>query len=125
MTSGPFPFARQFMVLESILRGTPSWDGLEQAFFPAQKPDNFDPGDDMKEVLFHFYATAEGRKILDWIFDLTARAPFPHVGSTNDSAALAAAKHEARTAVGYVIGRAIVDGEEIWKQRSQGHENTA
>ena len=119
--SGPFAFSRQMMAVDNLLKAAPTWAGLEQAFFPAKVPDDFDPGEDMKQVLFHFSNTAEGRKILDWIFDLTARAPFPHVGSTRESAAIAAAKHEARTAVGYVIGRAIADGEKLWKQRSESN----
>lgn len=123
--TGPFPFARQMMAVDSLLSAAPNWGGLEQAFFPASVPDSFDPGDDMKLVLFHFSNTAEGRRILEWIFDLTARAPFPHVGSTKESAAIAAAKHEARTAVGYVVGRAIADGEKLWKQRSEAHGKTA
>lgn len=123
--SGPVAFSRQMMAVEKLLQAAPNWGGLEQAFFPAEVADRFDPGADMKEVLFHFYQTAEGRRILDWIFDLTARAPFPHVGSTKESAAIAAAKHEARTAVGYVICRAIADGEQLWKQRSQAHEKPA
>lgn len=123
--SGPFPFSRQMMAVDDLLKAAPTWAGLEQAFFPARVADNFDPGEDMKQVLFHFYNTAEGRRILEWIFDLTARAPYPHVGSMKDSAALAAKAHEARTAVGYVIGRAIADGEDLWKQRSQAHEKPA
>lgn len=125
MSSGPFAFSRQMMALDDLLKSTPDWSGLEQGFFPAKTPDNFDPGDDMKVVLYHFSNTAEGRRILEWLFDLTARAPFPHVGTTTQSAALAAAKHEARTAVGYVIGRAIADGESLWKERSQNHEKPA
>jgi hypothetical protein len=125
MSSGPFAFSRQMVALDSLLQSQPSWAGLEKAFFPAGTHDNFDPGDDMKVVLYHFSNTAEGRRILEWLFDLTARAPFPHVGTTTQSAALAAAKHEARTAVGYVIGRAIADGESLWKERSQNHETPA
>ncbi|RWN78070.1 MAG: hypothetical protein EOS02_09935 [Mesorhizobium sp.] len=118
--SGPFPFSRQMMAVDQLLGATPSWEGLNQAFFPSKVADNFDPGDDMKLVLFHFNNTAEGRRIIEWFCDLTVRAPFPHVGSMKESAALAAAKHEARTAVGYAMLRAIAEGEELWKQqRSQ------
>ncbi|TPN57165.1 hypothetical protein [Mesorhizobium sp. B1-1-7] len=114
--SGPFPFARQMMAVDEMVSGAPAWDGLEQAFFSAKVADNFDPGADMKQVLYHFYQTAEGRRIIDWIADLTVRAPYPHIGSTNETAALAAKAHEARAAVGYAIGRAIADGEELYKQ---------
>lgn len=125
MSTGPTPFPRQMMGAESLITAAPTWDGLMDAFKPAIVPDHFDPGDNMKLVLFHFYNTAEGRRIVDWLFDLTVRAPFPHVGSTRESAAIAAAKHEARAAVGQAFARAITDGEEVWKQRSQSHENTA
>lgn len=125
MNTGPTPFPRQMLGAESLINAAPTWDGLMNAFKPAIVPDRFDPGDDMKLVLFHFYNTVQGRQIVDWLFDLTARAPFPHVGSTRESAALAAAKHEARAAVGLAVARAITDGEKIWNQRSQSHEDTA
>ncbi|MER9622673.1 hypothetical protein NKI98_14740 [Mesorhizobium sp. M0222] len=118
--SGPFAFSRPMMAVDQLMAATPTWEGLNQAMFPAKVADNFDPGDDMKQVLFHFYNTAEGRRIIEWFADLTVRAPFPHVGSMKESAALAAAKHEARTAVGYAMLRAIAEGEELWKAaRSQ------
>lgn len=118
--SGPFNFARPMLAVDQLLKGTPTWEGLGEAFFPAKTADNFDPGDDMKMVLYHFYNNEEGRRIIEWLADLTVRAPFPHVGSMTESAALAAAKHEARTAVGYAMLRAIAEGEQLWKQqRSQ------
>ncbi|OBQ59578.1 hypothetical protein EFV37_22130 [Mesorhizobium loti] len=111
------------MAIDQLLAGTPTWEGLNQAFFPSKTADNFDPGDDMKQVLFHFYNTQEGRRIIEWMADLTVRAPFPHVGNLMEGAALAAAKHEARTAVGYALLRAIAEGEQLWtQQRSQTHE---
>lgn len=115
--SGPFPFARRMMAVDDLLQAPTDWKGLSQAFFPAAVADNFDPGDDMKVVLFHFNNTAEGKRIIEWFVDLTVRAPFPHVGSMKESAALAAAKHEARTAVGYAMLQAIAEGEKIWSQR--------
>ncbi len=120
--SGPFPFSRQMTAIEDMLGAVPTMEGLTQAFFPAKTSDNFDPGDDMKLVMFAFYGTAEGRRIIEWFCDLTVRAPFPHVGSMKESAALAAAKHEARTAVGYAMLRAIAEGEQLWKQR-RSHDN--
>ncbi|MDG4894625.1 hypothetical protein P9272_13690 [Mesorhizobium sp. WSM4976] len=117
MSNGPFPFARQMMAVEELLGAVPTMEGLTQSFFPAKVGDNFDPGDDLKLLLFHFNNTADGRRIIEWLADLTVRAPFPHVGSMKESAALAAAKHEARTAVGYAMLRAIAEGEKIWTQR--------
>lgn len=125
MSGSPFPFSRPMMAIDQLLAGTPTWDGLSQAMFPAKVADNFDPGEHMKIMLFHFYGTAEGRSIIEWMADLTVRAPFPHVGSMKESAALAAAKHEARTAVGYALLRAIAEGEQLWTQRRSHHETPA
>ncbi|ESY05339.1 MULTISPECIES: hypothetical protein [unclassified Mesorhizobium] len=122
MSDGPFNFSRQMMAVDDLLGKTPTWEGLSQAFFPAKTADNFDPGDDMKLVMFHFNNTAEGRRIIEWFADLTVRAPFPHVGSMKESAALAAAKHEARTAVGYAMLRAIAEGEELWKAATRSQD---
>ncbi|CDX54565.1 hypothetical protein MPL1032_190152 [Mesorhizobium plurifarium] len=114
--SGPFPFGRQMMAVEELLGAVPTMEGLGQAFFPAKVADNFDPGADMKQVLYHFYHTAEGRRIVEWLADLTVRAPYPHVGSSKEAVVIAAAKHEARAAVGLVLMRAIAEGEELYKQ---------
>lgn len=124
--SGPVEFARQLQTVEALLKATPDWGGLEQGFAPAAVSDNFDPGDDMKQVLSAFYNTDQGRKIIEWLFDLTLRAPFPHVGTTLEAAGIAAAKHEARVAVGQALARAIVDGNSIFtSKRSQSHEKPA
>ncbi|RUT82276.1 MULTISPECIES: hypothetical protein [unclassified Mesorhizobium] len=125
MSGAPFPFSRQMMAIDQLIGSVPTMEGLSQAFFPAAVSDNFDPGDDMKLVLFAFYGTAEGKRIIDWLCDLTVRAPFPHVGSMKESAALAAAKHEARTAVGYALLRAIAEGEQLWTQRRSHNETPA
>lgn len=117
MTTGPVEFARQVQSVEQFLRDAPSWASLDKAVRPAAVPDHFDPGDFMKQQLAALYETADGRAIIDWLFDLTLRAPFPHVGSTRDSAWLAAAKHEARVAVGQAVARAIVDGRKLFNQK--------
>ncbi|RUW46088.1 hypothetical protein [Mesorhizobium sp. M8A.F.Ca.ET.021.01.1.1] len=116
MTSGPYPFGRQMAAVDQVLAGVPDWEGLSQAFYPVKTADNFDPGTDMKQVLFHLYGTLEGRRIIEWLADLTVRAPYPHVGQSKDSVMIAAAKHEARVGVGLVLFRAIADGEELYKQ---------
>ncbi len=124
--SGPVDFARQVNAIEHMLAAAPSWAGLENAFAPAKVADNFDPGDDTKQVIAALYNTSQGRLIIEWLFDLTVRAPFPHVGNTLQSASIAAAKHEARVAVGQALSRAIVDGNEIFTlKRSQSHEEPA
>lgn len=111
--SGPVDFLRQVQRVEDFIKSPSSWGELEKAFAPAPVADSFDPGEFMKKQLAALYGTQDGRAILEWLFDLTLRAPFPHVGNSRDSAWIAAAKHEARVAVGQAIARAIVDGREL------------
>jgi hypothetical protein len=103
------------MSLDAMLAnlGGVGWAGLEEHFSPAKVADAFDPGADLKKVLFALYHTVDGRKIVEWWFDLTFRAPYPHVGSSLEAAAIAAAKHEARAAVGLALLKAIADGEKL------------
>lgn len=119
MNNGPVAFAREVQAMEDFLKAAPSWGSLEKAFAPAQTANHFEPDNFMKQQLAAFYKTADGRQILDWLFDLTLRAPFPHVGSGRDSAWIAAAKHEARVAVGQAVARAIVDGRELFNQKKE------
>lgn len=114
--SEPFPFARSVQSLDELLDQASfggGWQGLEKMLAPAKVPDSFDPGQDMKKVLCAFYHTTEGRRIIDWLMDLTVRAPYPHVGTNFNQAAIAAAKHESRAAVGLVILQAIAEGDAL------------
>lgn len=113
--TGPFPFRRELAGLDEMVAqiGGEGWEGLAERFAPAKVPDKFDPGDDMKKVLSAFFFTAEGRKIVEWLADLTFRAPYPHVGPSLEAAGIAAAKHEARAAVGEVLMKAIAEGHAL------------
>lgn len=115
--SGPFPFSRETMPLDDMLSKAlgPGWSGLETMFAPAKVADKFEPEQDMKKFLAAFYRTQQGREFFQWIADLTVRAPFPHVGTLRETAALAGAKHEARAAVGYVLFAAIAEGDALLK----------
>lgn len=119
MSNGPVEFMRQVQALDDLLNATPNWKGLEKAFAPAAVPDQFEPEDFMKQMWAAFYNTADGRQMIDWLFDLTLRAPYPHVGSARDAAWLAAGKHEARVAVGQAVARAIVDGRELFNRKKE------
>lgn len=117
--NGPVDFGRQLQAVDRLISSPPSWDDLLKEFTPAAVPDTFDPGDDMKKLLAGLYNTAEGRRIIEWLADLTFRAPYPHTGASLEAAALAAAKHEARAAVGRSILKAIADGNQLLNHRSQ------
>ena len=115
--SDAFAIHRTMMAVEKLLAATPSWGDLEQQFAPAQTAQNFEPDRDLKMSLAALASQAHGGRIVEWLLDLTTRAPYPHVGQTADSVVLAAAKHEARAAIGWVLLRAIADGAELWKQK--------
>lgn len=126
--SGPAPFPSDLLDLDLMLEqiGGAGWDGLERQFRPAAVPDRFEPADQLKIRIATLYDHSdEVRQILEWVFDLTFRAPYPHVGESFQAAALAAKAHEARAAVGRVIVQAIVDGRKLKEKRSQTNANTA
>lgn len=126
--SGPFAFPSDMMSLDHMLAQMGvGWDGLEQPFRPAPTRQPFEPEDDLKKMIALFYdTTPEGRRMVEWIFDLTFRAPYPSIGGSLEQAALAAKAHEARAAVGRVLVQAIVDGRALMeKTRSQNHADTA
>lgn len=101
--------------LEEIERqiGAKGWEFFEQQFSPAVLPQTFDPGDEFKRNLAAFARTAFGRGIVDWLLDVTCRAPYPVTSQTMEDLAFAAAKHQARAAVGETIVKAIADGNAI------------
>lgn len=126
--SGPFAFPSDMMSLDQMLSQMgEGWDGLERSFQPAPTRQPFEPEDDLKKTIALFYdTTPEGRRMMEWIFDLTFRAPYPPVGGSFEQAALAAKAHEARAAVGRVLVQTIVDGRALMeKTRSQNHADPA
>ena len=115
MSGGPFDFAREALDLDKMLAGVggEGWAGLESHFSPAKLPDRFEPDDVLKKALATMYRAGEGRLVLDWLLDLTVRAPPGASGNTLEAAALAHAKHEARFAVGQSLLLAIAQGEKL------------
>ncbi len=101
--------------LEEIERmvGAKGWDFFEERFGPALVAQNFDPGDEFKRNMAAFARTAFGRGIVDWLLDLTCRAPYPVTSQDMQDLAFAAAKHQARAAVGETIVKAIADGNAL------------
>lgn len=115
--SGPVNFARNMQAVEKLLAAPPTFAGLEQMFSPATVPDRFDPGDRIKKMLAGLYATKDGRDVVHWLLDLTTFAPYPHVGPSFETAALAAKAHEARAAVGLCIMTAIAQGQDLFNKK--------
>lgn len=93
--------------------GTKGWDFFREQFAPALVSQSFDPGEDFKKNLAAFARTDLGRRIVDWLLELSCRAPYPVTSQDMQDLAFAAAKHQARAAVGETIIKAIADGNQL------------
>jgi hypothetical protein len=109
------PRAAAFGSLEDIERqiDAKGWDFFERQFTPANISKQFEPDDDLKIHLAALAQTELGRRLFDWLLDLTCRAPYPFTVEDRDTLAFAAAKHQARAAIGETIVKAIADGRKL------------
>lgn len=101
--------------LEALIGGG-GWADFQKTFAPAAVSASMDPGDELKKSIASMYQTELGRKIIDWLLDQTCRAPYPVTSQSMEDLAYAAAKHQARAAVGEMIVKAIVDGRALNEQ---------
>lgn len=112
----PRAFARE---LDDMLKSgqAEGWDALEAMFKPALVGQHFRPDDGVLMFFGALAGTEIGRQVLDWLFDLTNRAPYPRdVGNDFQAVALAAKAHAARAAVGEAILQAVIDGRKLLEQ---------
>lgn len=103
---------RDFQSLDGLVDsiGGAGWDALQGALAPAAVPDNYRPDDDVMKSLAIMAERGETRAVVEWLLDLTLRAPYPVTADTLEQTALAAAKHQARANVGEVVLKAIAEG---------------
>ncbi len=107
----------QVRELDDVLTaGGEGWSALEALMKPAMMPDSSRPDNRVLRFAGAISRTEDGRLFLDWLFLLTLDAPYPRVGSDFQEAALAAAKHEARAAIGEVLRKAVVEGRNLLNQ---------
>ena len=92
------------------------WEFFKQQFLPAVVADTFRPDDQLLVDIAHFSTTSFGAKFLEWLHDLTDRAPYPIDGATIEAAALAAARHQGRAGVGHVLTKAVTEGRRLQNQ---------
>lgn len=117
MSNGPVNFARDHNAVDALLAAPPTWDGLLADFLPAPSSQKFEPEANVKLILAGMYTTPSGRDAIHWLLDITVFAPYPHVGPSFETAALAAKAHEARAAVGSVLMKAISDGMNLMHKK--------
>lgn len=101
--------------IDELMRGGGGWEDIER-LAPELLQDPHRPGDAVMRLLGALSQTEDGRQVVDWIFDMTIRARYPHVGNDFQAAALNAARYEGRAAIGEVILAAIVEGRKLLDQ---------
>ena len=69
------------------------FDTLIDQISPAETGPDFAPDDDVKKMLAAFWTSHDARRVIDWLLDITIRAPYPVTGPNRDDLAFAAAKH--------------------------------
>lgn len=99
--------------------GLNGWDYFEKQFAPAVFGDEQRPADEIMQALARLAELPDTRRVVDWLLDLTCRAPYPRTFDTTENLAFAAAKHQARAAVGEVIVKAIHEGRQINEGRKE------
>lgn len=101
--NGPFPFRREVASLDAMLEsiGGEGWEGLDKLFHPAEVPDRFDPGAEVKKPSSPRRSARRpaARRSSGSPTSPCTRAVSP-CRRIPQAAAIAAAKHERASAVG-------------------------
>jgi hypothetical protein len=116
---GPAAFISQSVDqnLADIMQARDPWRLLEEEFKPAAVADSFRPQDAVLTALAQFSQTEGGRAVMDWLHDMTDRAPYPQAIGSIEQVALAAAKHQGRAGIGLVLANAVAEGKRLLDQR--------
>ncbi|MDZ7822575.1 MAG: hypothetical protein U5K75_00050 [Ahrensia sp.] len=120
MSAGPMIPRRVAQPVEQMLENTDGYldiDKAIEAIGGMRAKAEYKPDDEVALWFYQTYLDAKGRKVIEWLLDLTARAPIPMMEKGFEHAALMAAKAQAREGIGNVIAEAICLGEKIFKQK--------
>lgn len=93
--------------------GTRGWDDLENPATPVPPGRGFEPEEKIKRYLASSYETELGRALVDWLLDLTCRAPYPFTHPTAEILAFSAARHQGRALIGEAIVKAVAEGRAL------------
>ena len=92
------------------------FDALIDQISPAETGPDFVPDEDVKKMLAAFWTSHDARRVIEWLLDITIRAPYPVTGQNRDDLAFAAAKHQARVAIGRAVVLAAAQGFKLLKK---------
>lgn len=108
---------RDALPFNDLLESKQPWEDLDKLFKPSLAEAPLQPSDDVAINLALFAQSAKGRLILEWIMDITLRAPLRACGSTFEETALKTAQRQGINGVAEAILNAINHGEALLEQR--------
>lgn len=119
--SGPFIPAREAQPLDLLEQSVAGggWESLDEMFKPHRQDAPLQPSDDVAKALWVLRQHGEGRAIIEWLMDITLRAPLRVTGRSIEETALNAAARQGINGVGEVILKAIARGGELMQPKNQ------
>lgn len=122
MNAGPMIPSRVAQPLDNMLANTDGFLDIDDAIKKIggmRSVAEYKPVDRVAERFYQLYQEPVGRELIEWLFELTSRAPMPLIENGFEHAALLAAKTQARQGVGKVIAAAICEGEQIYNRKKE------
>ena len=95
------------------------WEALEDMFKPHLSDAPLQPSDEVAVFLLGMFREPRGREVLEWLMDITLRAPLRVTGRTLEETALMAATRQGINGVGEAVLAAIGHGAAILEKSKQ------
>lgn len=111
---GPRNIAQE---VEAALADKDGWDWFKQSFAPAPVADPFKPEDEVLLEFSRYADTPLGARVVAWLHLISDQSPYPLGTASIEETAIAAARHQGRASVGYVISKAIAEGRMLREKR--------
>ncbi|MBB98327.1 MAG: hypothetical protein CML67_02135 [Rhodobacteraceae bacterium] len=117
--SEPIFGGRQAQPLDQMLdaAGGAGWDGLSDLMKPHLADRPLQPSDQVARHLALLAKDPRAREIIEWLMDITLRAPFRPIGATLQETALHAAKRQGINGVGEAVLAAIAHGQTLMEKK--------
>ncbi len=113
--SGPVFASRDALPFDHLLNNSGGWDDLEN-LLPQLADVPLKPSDTVAKNLANLARTQGGREILEWLMDVTLRAPYHVTGKSMEETALNAATRQGINGVAEAILSAVKHGEDLLEQ---------
>lgn len=119
--SGPLVGGRSAQPLDLMIKqaGGDGWDGLEKLFEPHLKDAPLQPSDQVAINLAQLARHENGRAMIEWLMDITLRAPLRIQGATIQETALRASQRQGINGVGEAVLSAMAHGEKLLSKKEE------